>query len=235
MCFLIKAFPHTSLLMGLSSLSFNWSLGGASPLHNLFLWRSHGSEGGGAVFFFFFFFFLSAEAKRPLHRGLKLAISAWARGDYGPHSGWATSSPIISHNVSTHGISQVVGCASGRKDAADTSLHCDINFRGQSSERGLFFFTSSLQLHWNGRVFYKLREAKSAEEHKTGDGFFMHFLTGDGGMLLRRAEHKHEHGCWMWPWCRRRRINAGNLSRLISKRLFPRCYHQESAAIGLIE
>lgn len=45
-------------------------------------------------------------------------------------------------------------------------------------------------------------------------------------MLLWRAEHKHEHRCRERPPCCRRHIRDGNLSRLISKRLFPRCYHR---------
>lgn len=36
---------------------------------------------------------------------------------------------------------------------------------------------------------------------------------------------KRERRCWEWPRCRRRHISDGNLSRLISNRLFPHCYH----------
>lgn len=73
------------------------------------------------------FFFFSAKAKSPLHWKLKLAISPWA-GRLWSTFRWATSTLIISHNVSTHEISQVVCSASHSQNAADTSLRCDLTF-----------------------------------------------------------------------------------------------------------
>lgn len=77
-------------------------------------------------------FIFSAKARSPLQWKLKLAISPWA-GRLLSTFRWATSTLIISHNVSTHEISQVLCCASHSQNAADTSLHRDINFHTESS------------------------------------------------------------------------------------------------------
>lgn len=75
--------------------------------------------------------FLKAKAKKPLQWRLRLSISARA-GRLWCTLRWATSTLIISHNVSTHWISQVVCCALHSQDAADTSPCCDIDFNTQS-------------------------------------------------------------------------------------------------------
>lgn len=96
-------------------------------------------------------FSFSAKVQSPLHWGLKLAISPWA-GRLWSTFRWAASTLIISHNVSTHGISQVVCCASHSKNAADTSLHHDINFHTESNDNASWIKYLPAQVKLGGNV-----------------------------------------------------------------------------------
>lgn len=157
--------------------------------------------------------------KRPLRWGLKLAISAWAAGRLWSTFRWATSSTIISHNVSTPGISQVVGSASGWRDAADTSLRCDINFCAPSSRRGLSL-PAWLQLDRRRRHLCCVATGSVGLLKAVGGGVFWRTQAGRPRVsLLWCAQHQHEHRCCKWPRRRGRHISDGNLPLLISKTL----------------